>query len=137
VDIEQRIHTLWPTIAALEAVQPVARVFTGRVPEGTAKPYASITRPGSTTHTRTTFGMLRDVQIRIQHWVDRDAFSDGEAIQAAIEEGFGNRAFDTDDGRVIDMRHEESFHIQDSESTKSDWQFVTIFSLLVRRDRTQ
>jgi hypothetical protein len=137
VNIEAQIHTLWPTIAALEAVLPVARVFTGRARGSPPMPYACLTVPGSSTRARTSQGMLRDVQLRIQHWVAHNDFPDGRTIQERIEEGFGNRAFDTDDGRVIDMRHEDSFHLQDSEATSADWQFVTIFSLRTRRDRTQ
>lgn len=137
MNIEAQIHTLWPTIAALEAVLPVARVFTGRAPTGTEKPYAVIGRPGSSHRERTDKGNYRDVQIRIQHWVAWDQFATGESIQSEIEKGFDSRAFDTDDGRVIDMTHKDGFNVPDAEATKSDWQFVTIFSLATRRDRVQ
>jgi len=133
VNIEKGIHTIWPTIDALEALLPVARVFTGRAPAGTAKPYASIVVAGMATNARGDKSMFRDANVRIQVW--SDTYAVGKAIQAAIIDGFENRDFALDDGAVADMHHDDSAALRESDSVDSVWQFVTVFSATCREDR--
>ncbi len=136
MNIEKGIHTQWATIDALVALLPASRVFTGRAPAGTTKPYASITVAAMSTGGRSDKGMFRTPNIRIQHWVTKDTFANGKAIQSAIEAGFENADFDLDDGAVHDVHHVDSAHLLEEDPAESLWQFVTIFDFECREDRT-
>ena len=134
MNIEKGIHTKWATIAALEALLPAARVFTGRAMGSPVKPYASIIVAAMPTEERSDKGMFRAANVRIQVWsTDYDS---GKAIQSAIEAGFENTDFALDDGTVFDMQHDDSAALQEEDSTDSIWQFVTIFTAKCREDRT-
>lgn len=137
MSILQRIHTIWPTIAALEALLPVARVSTGRVPDGTRKPFCSITAPNSTASERTSQGLYRDAQIQFSVWVAKEQHDAGAAIQAAIENGFASRDFADGANRVIDMRLEDSGELEEDDEAEPLWQFITTFTAAERRDRVQ
>lgn len=134
MNIEKGIHTKWPTITALEALLPVARVFTGRAKGSPAMPYASIVVAAMPTSDRSDKGMFRDANIRIQVWTDD--YDVGKAIQTAIIAGFENTDFALDDGDVYDMHHDDSTALEEPDSTEPLWQFVTIFSAACREDRT-
>ena len=131
------IHTLWPTIAALEALLPVARVFTGRVPAGVAFPRAAITRPGSTGDSRTNDSLYRTVSIQISVWVKAAAYLAGEAIQEAIEDGFSAQGFSTTAGRALDVLIENSFSMFEDDPVNPLWQFVTTLAITEGRSRVQ
>lgn len=134
MNVEKGIHTLWAATAALEALLPVARVFTGRVPAQPQQPYATILSPLSPTFQRTDKGMIREVQIRIQVWpLD---FATGRAIQNAIDDGFSNTAFDLDAGRVVDLQHDDSSSLQEVESDDASWQFISTFTAVAHKART-
>jgi len=133
MNIEKGIHTQWPTLTALEALLPVARVFTGRARGGPRMPYASINVAGLATNGRGDKSMFREANVRIQVWAED--FDTGKAIQSAVVDGFENAAFDLDDGHVCDMKHEDSTALQEGESIDSIWQFVTVFSAACREDR--
>lgn len=136
MNIEKGIHTQWATIGALVALLPASRVFTGRAPAGTTKPYASIAVAAMPTEGRSQLGMFRTANIRIQHWVTKDNFDNGKAIQSAIEAGFENTDFALDDGTVHDVHHVDSTHLLEEDPTEPLWQFVTIFDCECREDRT-
>ena len=133
MNIEKGIQTRWPTITALEALLPVARVFTDRAPPGTTKPYAAVIVPAMPTNRRSDKGMFREPNIRFQVW--SDIYTEGKAIQKAIVKGFENANFALDDGVVSDMRHEDSTALREGDSIDAIWQFVTVFSAGSREDR--
>ncbi len=133
MNIEKGIQTRWPTISALEALLPVARVFTGRAPAGTVKPYASIMVASMPTAGRSDKGMYRDPDVRFQVW--SDTYAVGKAIQDAITDGFENADFALDDGVVNDMRQVDATGLQEGEAVDDVWQFVSIFSAGSREDR--
>ncbi len=124
----------WSTIAALEALLPAARVFTGRIPSGTAQPYAMITIPTGPHTERSDKRMRQTYNVRIQVWPL--TYDTGEAIQAAIEDGFSNIGMDLDDGNVSDVRHVDSAQLQEEDTTDSSWQFITVFDAVAGKDRT-
>ena len=137
MSILQRIHAIWPTIDALEALLPVARVFTGRVPADIVLPCCSVTQDNSTGNERTSDGLYRDVQIQFSVWVAKEQHDAGAAIQAAIENGFASRDFADGDNRVLDMRLEDSGELEEDDEAEPLWQFITTFTALERRDRVQ
>ena len=133
--LEAKIHTIWPTVPALEALLPVARVFTGRAPRGSTMPYASIQRPAGTVTGRTDKATVKQVQLRIQVWhTDFDA---GQAIHDAIESAFENRDFDLTDGKVIDLEPDSKYWLEEPDTEQQVFQFVTTFTAHINRARTQ
>lgn len=134
MNIAKGIHTIWPTIAPLEALLPVARVFTGRAQGSPVMPYASVMIPAMPTVGRSDKGMFRVPNVRIQVW--SEDYASGKAIQTALVAGFENLDFDLDDGHIDDMHHDDSGEFQEEKPTGDVWQFVTVFSAAGHEDRT-
>lgn len=130
------LHTRWAAASALEALLPAARVFTGRIPDGTANPCARIYFPGSARGKMSDKASERATQVRISHWVDEADFGTGQDIQDAIEEAFDNYGAALEDARLVTLRHDNSYVLQDVSSTSKDWQFVTQFTATINKDRT-
>jgi len=127
------IHDLWESEAALEALLPAERVFTGRVPQFKAMPYASIESSTSSPHVRTNDSMARDVGLTIHVWTE--TYAEGDAIRQEIEAAFANRTIETDDGNVLDVTIESSGSLQEDDPSETTWQTVIQLGLLVSRAR--
>lgn len=134
MNIEKGIQTQWPLIDALEALLPVARVFTGRAKGSPTIPYCSVVVAALPTDERSDKTMFRTANIRFQVWTED--YAEGQAIQTALVAGFENAGFALDDGYVDDMRHVDSTALQEDESTDSTWQFLTVFDAACNEDRT-
>jgi hypothetical protein len=76
------LHDYWADTAALTALVPAARVFTGRVPGGTAEPYVAIVPAGKRQAIRTNSGKADWRTVQFQ--VISSTFASGEAIADAI-----------------------------------------------------
>jgi hypothetical protein len=136
VNLSAAIHTRWAAYAALEAALPAARFFTGRIPQGTANPCARLSIPGGVSGKLSDKARERAVQVRIIHWVAESAYGTGQDIQDAIEEAFDNYDVALEDSTLVNLRHDNSFHLQDEEPTSKLWQFVTQFTATIQKDRT-
>lgn len=130
------IHTRWAAASALNTLLPAARVFTGRIPAETANPCARLHFPGSARGKMSDKASERATQVRISHWVDEADFGTGQDIQDAIEEAFDNYDAALEDSRLVNLRLDNSYVLQDAESTNKEWQFVTQFTATVKKDRT-
>jgi len=136
MNLSAKIHDRWEASAALHAALPVSRFFTGRIPQDTANPCARLYLPGSVSGKRSDKAAERTVQVRFIHWVDEDAFGTGQTIQGLIENAFDNYDVALDDSTLVNLRHDNSFHVQDEGATSKEFQFVTQFTATVQKDRT-
>ena len=125
-NIEGAIHSWWadgtiPAAVALNALLPVARVFTGdkQIEESTFSPFAKINREGEPGANYTNCGRRDDVLIRLTIWHENEA--SGKAIADAAVACFDNQ------GRppaIETIRKSNRFHIQEDDGV---WQFVIDF----------
>lgn len=106
---------------ALSALLPTERIVTGQN-HARDLPYASVNMESNLSNYRSNAGSARDQRIRFQLWHDNHA--DGSEITEAIEELFESKAFETEDIRLIKIRHENTLAIQEPDGT---WQFTIDF----------
>jgi hypothetical protein len=136
MNLSAAIHTRWAAASALNTLLPAARLFTGRIPRGTAKPCARLHFPGSVGGKLSDKARERAVQVRITHWVVESAFGTGQDIQDAIEAAFDNYSAALEDSTLVKLTHDNSFYVQDEEATSKLFQFVTQFTATIQKDRT-
>ena len=133
MNIEAGYHTKWATVAALEALLPVANVYTGRVPAKPTRPYASIRIDRMETVGRSQLSIMRDVDIRVS--IHPTSYDNGKAIHDALLDGFENTSFALTDGAVEECQHSNTEIDQADENDESSWQFDAIFANQAREDR--
>lgn len=125
---------LWESEAALAALLPAAKVYTGRVPFGVTLPYASIDQPSMSGRARSNGSEFADVAIRLSVW--SATYAAGQAIADAIEQAFGNRKLTYGGCTVLDFRHESTNSEQEEDPEERAWRFIIQFSALRIRTRT-
>lgn len=121
--LEQAIHGRWSASAALDAILPAQRFFTGRS-LGTSPPYATLAREATHPVCRTNRGSIDEIILRIQIWAT--GYDTGCAIAAAIQSTFDRTSFNLGEGaRVLSIRRTDRCDVHHDDGT---WQFTLRFS---------
>lgn len=121
--IEKAIHEIindasLPDAVALLALLPAERIVTG-INHDRDLPYASINLESNAVEYRSNAGSMRAPRVRIQVWHDNHLV--GSQIREAFEKLFDNLNFDASTEDVVQIRHDNSFTIQEPDGT---WQFT-------------
>ncbi|MBI1899748.1 MAG: DUF3168 domain-containing protein [Planctomycetia bacterium] len=102
MSLEQAVHTRWAGDAALVALVPAARFFSGPALGEPARPYATLHRLGLSSVTRTSSRTVNDVLLRLQVWsLDLPT---AKQIADAIAARFDGQTFASDGVSVLRMR---------------------------------
>jgi hypothetical protein len=105
MSLEQAIHTHWAGDAALVALVPAARFFTGPALGEPSRPYATLHRAGLSSVTRTSSRTVSDVLLRLAVFsVDLPT---AKQIEGAVAARFDGQTFASDGVTVLRMRRAE------------------------------
>jgi len=98
------LGTIWARSAALCALVPAVRVCTGRIPstEEYEMPYVSILPGSGSSAGRTDKTRMASLAVTFKIWVKESQVSEGEAIEAALEDAYCDRSWPYKYGRVLD-----------------------------------
>ena len=127
MNLAQVIHQRWAADAALDALLPASRVYTG-LSFDPARPFAVMSKESEKPVTRHSDGSAIDavgLRIRVFH----DHYDAGAAIAGQIKKSFDCAAFDlAGSDKVLDMQRAD-----DSEKQTDDgvWQFTIDFNCTV------
>ena len=102
MSLEQAVHTRWAGDAALVALVPAARFFTGPALGEPARPYAMLHRIGLPATTRTSSRTVNDVLLRLE--VFSLDLPTAKQIEGAIAASFDGQTFASDGVTVLRMR---------------------------------
>jgi hypothetical protein len=135
------IAEIWAQDTALSALMPVARVFTGRVPQTDQYkfPYVSILKTTATPVQRSDKAQRSFVTVSFHIWLDDSNLGIGEEIAIAIENCFPERSWSYGDSRyVIDVLDEgPAIETQVDLATYKAWEVIKLVTLVIERPRVQ
>ena len=133
------IGAMWNNNAALCALIPFNRVFTGRIPQTELYrfPYVSIlATQGSQTH-RTDKTRYSHGPVSFHIWVDDAQLELAETVAQAITDAYADRCWSlSDDAKVIDVLDlGEATAIQTDLPNVKAWEVIKLFIVCVQRAR--
>lgn len=103
MNIERAIQDRWQRNAALSALLPVERLFTGTAPGDPPPPYAVLTRLDTQPVLRTSSGTaLDEARIDLSIWAGELELL--QRIAAEVERGFERAGFPLREGLVLLLR---------------------------------
>lgn len=139
-----RLHEMWAADAALCALHPSNRFFTGRIPtiKGDSTepapppmPYTRLAMPGGSRGQRTSTSQYPTQPIEFHIWTD--TAEEADLISDAIQNCYQDGDFTYDSGTVHDIHYESTNQSQITKPDYTVWETVVKFTLLTERTRTQ
>lgn len=125
--INQAILSLWSEHPELTALVPAASVYAGRVPVGTAMPYATIEQPSASGSGRSNQSQYVDVAVRISLYAA--TYAAGQEAANALEDALSNREIELGDGaKLLDILHETTSSAREEDPEEPAWRFIVQFS---------
>jgi hypothetical protein len=127
MSLEQELHEQWAADAALIALVPAARVFTGFAVGDPTLPYVVLDDVSRAAQLRaSTAGAVDRVELCFQIYTDD--LDEAKAIAEAVRQQFDRTSFALSSGTVLSMREAESAErLHDS----GVWQLSTKYSALI------
>lgn len=124
--LEQAIHERWAATAALTALVPASRVFTGAAVDSPAVPYVVWTRVATAPVARTSSGRSVD-RTRMRCEIRAEQLASAKQVAQALHDAFQRTAFAMPSGVCLTMQvaaHEEQL------SQRGWWLVATEYEVL-------
>ena len=145
-NLKGTLHQMWEDDATLDALHPVARFYTGRVPSskpGSAvpappdMPYTRLELPSAKRGTRTTDTEYPMQEVKFHLWTD--TADEADPVAQAIMDCYVNQAFEFTVGestsKVIDTRDSGITQRQITKPTYTAWETVVCLTMRIMRNR--
>ena len=127
MSLEQEIHSQWAGDAALLALVPASRVFTGVAAGTVSLPYVVLNEHRSRPHVQVSGGTTVD-RTDVAFQIYTDDLDEGKQVAVAVADQFDRSSFALSSGTVLSMRETESTeHIHDD----GVWQVTSKYSAII------